>query len=74
MENSEKNNGVQEFQDVREETLGEVNHKKDVFELAEIEHMFAELQETMSSIRMKLSAEESIKDEGIDGKRGCHRM
>ena len=44
------------------------------FEMAEIEHMFAELQETMSSIRMKLSAEESIKDEGIDGKRGCHRM
>ena len=32
MESSEKKNGGQEFQDVREETVGEVNHKEEVFE------------------------------------------
>ena len=63
-ENSERKNGEQEFQDVREETLGGVNHEGKFFEMAEIEHMFAELQETMSSIRMELSAEESIKEKG----------
>ena len=65
---------MQEFQDVREETLGEINHKEDVFEMVEIEHMIAELQETLSSIIMEPSVEESIKDKGYkDGKKGCHR-
>ena len=74
VESSERKNGVQEFQDVREKTLGEVNHKEEVLEMAEIEHMIAELQETVSSIIMEHSVEESIKAKGNkDGKNGCHR-
>ena len=73
MENSERKNGVQEFQDVGDEALGEMNHKEEVSEMVEIEHMFAKLQETMSSISMELSVEEeSIKKKG--SKKGHHRM
>jgi len=71
VENSERRNGVEEFQDVRDETLGETNHKEEVSEMVEIEHMFAELQETMS----RLSAEESVKKKGNkESKKGHHRM
>ena len=76
VEDSERKNGVQEFQDVGDEALGEMNHKKEeVSEMVEIEHMFAELQETMSSISMELSVEESVKKkENMESKKGCHRM
>ena len=75
VESSERKNGVQEFQDVRGETLGERNQKEKVLEMAEIEHMIAELQETMSSIITELSVEESIKAKGNkDGKKGCYKV
>ena len=52
-----------------------MNHTEEVLEMLEIEHMIAELQETMSSIITELSVEESIKAKGNkDGKKGYHRV
>ena len=75
VQTSERKNGVQEFQDVGDKTLVKMNHREEVSEMVEIEHMFAELQETMSSISMELSAEESVKKKGNKGStKDHHRM